>query len=119
MALKESVIDMIQKATWPDQITKKRALSKAQNLRPNLVAPPMYFNKTFLESVAAEVKPRIDHFLRGKKLYDGIYIDSFYGFPKVNVDGLDFVASTWELYQLFRREFFDIYNKPVDETTVT
>jgi hypothetical protein len=38
---------------------------------------------------------------------------------KVNIDGLDFVASTWQMYRLFRREFFDIYFKPVDETTVT
>lgn len=91
VALKESVIEMIQQSSWPDSITKVKALSKARNLKPNLVAPSIFFNQTFLESMAAQV----------------------------NIDGLDFVASTWQMYRLFRRDFFDIYSKPVDETTVT
>ena len=46
---------MIQSASWPDPITKKKALSKAKNLKPNLVAPSIYFNQTFLESMSAQV----------------------------------------------------------------
>lgn len=38
---------------------------------------------------------------------------------KVDIEGLDFVAATWHLYKIFRREFFDIYPKLVDEDTVT
>ncbi len=55
MALKESVVEMIQSASWPDPITKKKALSKAKNLKPNLVAPSIFYNQTFLESMAAQV----------------------------------------------------------------
>ena len=54
-ALKESIVEMIQSASWPDPITKKKALSKAKNLKPNLVAPSIYFNQTFLESMSAQV----------------------------------------------------------------
>lgn len=32
---------------------------------------------------------------------------------------MDFVESTWQLYRIYRRDFFDIYVKPVNETTVT
>ena len=38
---------------------------------------------------------------------------------QVNIDGLDFVASTLQMYRLFRRDFHDTYSQPVDETTVT
>lgn len=55
VALKESVIEMIQQSSWPDSITKVKALSKARNLKPNLVAPSIFFNQTFLESMAAQV----------------------------------------------------------------
>lgn len=55
VALKESVIEMIQQSSWPDSITKVKALSKARNLKPNLVAPSIFSNQTFLESMAAQV----------------------------------------------------------------
>jgi tRNA pseudouridine-54 N-methylase len=55
VALKESVVEMIQQSSWPDSITKQKALSKASNLRPNVVAPSIFFNQTFLESMAEQV----------------------------------------------------------------
>jgi hypothetical protein len=42
-----------------------------------------------------------------------------FGIQQVNIDGLDFVASTLQMYRLFRRDFHDTYSQPVDETTVT
>lgn len=53
--LKESVVEMIGKASWPDAVTKRKALSKAKNLRPNLVAPSIFFNQTFLEEMGNAV----------------------------------------------------------------
>lgn len=54
-ALKASVVEMIEEASWPDAVTKRKALSKARNLRPNLVAPSIFFNETFLEAAGAAV----------------------------------------------------------------
>ena len=54
-SLKESVVEMIQQSEWPDHFSKRKALRKAKNLRPHLVAPDMFFNATFLESLASQV----------------------------------------------------------------
>lgn len=89
-AVKESVVGMIESSDWPDYLTKRKAVRKARNLRSHLIAPKMFFNATFLESLAANVE----------------------------IEGLDFVSATWKLYRLFRKDFFAIYTKPVDETTV-
>ena len=89
-ALKESVVEIIETSEWPDYVTKRKALRKAKNLRPHIIGPKMFFNATFLESMAAHV----------------------------DIDGLDFVQATWKLYNIFRRDFFAIYSKPVDEITV-
>lgn len=50
---------MIESSTWPDTPTKIKALSKARNLRPNLVAPSIYFNSTFVDETVAKVRPTI------------------------------------------------------------
>lgn len=46
---------MIENASWPDAVTKTKALRKAKNLRPNLVVPSIYFNETFVEETVAKV----------------------------------------------------------------
>ena len=47
---------MIENSTWPDTATKSKALRKARNLRPNLIAPSIYFNNTFVDETVAKVK---------------------------------------------------------------
>lgn len=55
-SLKTSVVEMIENSNWPDAATKRRALRKANNLRPNLVAPSIYFNDTFVDETVAKVR---------------------------------------------------------------
>ena len=55
IALKASIVEMIEKSSWPDPITKSKALSKARTLKSNLVTSSIYFNDTFLEGMAASV----------------------------------------------------------------
>jgi hypothetical protein len=70
VALKASVVEMIQQSSWPDTITKQKALSKARNLRPNVVAPSIFFNQTFLESMAAQVLHHLHYYhVAGLDLY--------------------------------------------------
>jgi len=90
--LKESIVETIQQSDWLDPISRRRAVRKAKRLQSNLVSPDMFFNTTYLEEVVAEV----------------------------NIDEAeDFVNSTWRMFGLFRRDFFQLFRKPVDPVTVT
>lgn len=61
MSLKTSIVEMIEQSSWPDPITKRKALSKARSLKSNLVTSPIFFNETFLEEMAASVSIYIKH----------------------------------------------------------
>lgn len=54
-ALKQSVVEAIKESTWPDEVTKAKALRKAGKLHANLIAPKRFFNATFLENMVASV----------------------------------------------------------------
>lgn len=91
-ALKETIVDTIRESDWLDTISRQNAVRKAKNLRSNLVSPDIYFNETFLEDLV----------------------------PSVEIDEKhDFVITTWHMFRFFRRNFFKIFGKPVDQVTVT
>lgn len=91
VALKESIVDTISITPWLDETTRLAAIHKAESVRSNLVTPELFFNRTFLENTVKDV----------------------------HIENLDFVASTFQLYKIFRRDFHELYSIPVDETTVT